>query len=172
MILLCFGISYGFRESTGLPKIQFITKSCFCFCFASHLANIHHLKYLYLIKLTLDLENKWILWQEKHCRQFRLLTLTLFIGQFVYIIGGECWGKGGVVIFASLKFHFIGVRNNLVQDPINNKSINLAHNVISVDNFSTFAFSFGTNYRLLHPVFMVGSINWPMFICVDIFIFI
>ena len=30
-----------------------------------------------------------------HCRQFKLLIWTSFIGQFIHPVGGEGWGKGG-----------------------------------------------------------------------------
>ncbi len=37
------------------------------------------------------------------CRQFRLLTWTSFISQFVYPVRGEGWGKGylGIVPFVT-----------------------------------------------------------------------
>ena len=42
----------------------------------------------------MDIEYTWIHQQEKS-HQFRLLTWTLFIGQFVCPVEGEGWGKGG-----------------------------------------------------------------------------
>ena len=39
--------------------------------------------------ILMDLIYTWILCQGKICRQFRLLTFTLFIGQFVHPVGGD-----------------------------------------------------------------------------------
>ena len=51
----------------------------------------------------------------KNCRQFRLLTWTLLIGQFCYTVEGvNGMDAGGVVILASYKFLFIRVHDNLV----------------------------------------------------------
>ena len=36
--------------------------------------------------------NTWILLQGENSRQFRLLTWASFIGQFVYLVGGEGMG--------------------------------------------------------------------------------
>ena len=62
--------------------------------------------------------HKWIhnireyLTGEK-CRQFRLLTWTSHIGQFVHPVGGDRMGLDGeIIILASYKFYFIKVRNN------------------------------------------------------------
>ena len=53
------------------------------------------------------------------CRQFKLLTWTSFIGQFVNPVGG----KREIVILASCKFHFIRKHENLMQHPNNIISI-------------------------------------------------
>ena len=47
-----------------------------------------------------------------NCRQFRLLTRTLFIGQLVHPVGVKEMGKGDIL--ASYKFRFIRVHDNLV----------------------------------------------------------
>ena len=40
--------------------------------------------------MTIDLEYTWILLQGKNCRQCKMLLLSmLFIGQFVYPVGGK-----------------------------------------------------------------------------------
>ena len=48
---------------------------------------------------------------EENCRQFRLLTWTSFIGEFVLKVGRKGMRKrelmSGIVILASYKFHFI-----------------------------------------------------------------
>ena len=64
----------------------------------------------------------------KNCRQFRLLTWTSFIGQFVHSVRGRDRLNvviGVFVILTSYKFQFIRVHDNLVKDPSNNKSIYL-----------------------------------------------
>ena len=40
----------------------------------------------------MNIEYTWILSQGKNCRHFRLLTLNLFIGQFVHQVGGDGMG--------------------------------------------------------------------------------
>ena len=40
----------------------------------------------------MDIENTWILEQDKNCRQFRLLTYASLVGQFVHPVGGEWIG--------------------------------------------------------------------------------
>ena len=55
----------------------------------------------------------FILILEIFC-QSKLITWTSFIGQFVHPVGGGDMGKGGIVILASYKFHFIRVSDNLV----------------------------------------------------------
>ena len=40
----------------------------------------------------MDSEYTWILRQRKNCRQYRLLTLTYFIGQFLHPVGRERMG--------------------------------------------------------------------------------
>ena len=58
-----------------------------------------------------------IIKRENFC-QFRCLTRTSLIGQFVYPVGeeriGKMWRMGGIVILASYKFHLIRVHDNLV----------------------------------------------------------
>ena len=49
---------------------------------------------------------------QNNCRQFRLLTRTLFIGQLVHPVGVKEMGKDDIL--ASYKFNFIRVHNNLV----------------------------------------------------------
>ena len=44
----------------------------------------------------IDIEYKGILWQSKNCRQFRFLTFTSYIGQFVH---PELWRGGGYRCF-------------------------------------------------------------------------
>ncbi len=61
----------------------------------------------------MDVEYTWILRQGKNCFQFRLLTLKLFIGQFVHPVGGEGL-KGESYVLAQCVFHFIGEHENLV----------------------------------------------------------
>ena len=48
---------------------------------------------------VMDIKYSWILWQGKNFRQFRLLTLNSFIGQFVYPVGGDGMVKRGVTLF-------------------------------------------------------------------------
>ena len=78
---------------------------------------------------SLNSENEytWILWQEKFSHQFRLLTRTSFIGQFVYQVEGEGMVYGGwirvIIILVSCDVYFIRVHENLVENPRNNISI-------------------------------------------------
>ena len=37
----------------------------------------------------MDVENTWILWERKNCREFRLLFSPSFIVQFVHLLGGK-----------------------------------------------------------------------------------
>ena len=54
----------------------------------------------------------------ENCRQFRLLTGTSFIGQFVHTVGGEAMGlrgwKGGIVILPSYVYNFIREHDRVV----------------------------------------------------------
>ena len=62
----------------------------------------------------MDIQFTWILFS---CRQFRLLTWTSFINQFVHSVGGGNevkWVDARIFILASYKFHFINVHDNLV----------------------------------------------------------
>ena len=65
----------------------------------------------------------------KFFRQFSLLTCNFLIVQLFQPEGGEGMGlrrlKGGIVILARCRFHFISEHKNLVQDPSNNTSITL-----------------------------------------------
>ena len=47
----------------------------------------------------MGVEDTWILWQGKNCRQSRLLKWTSFISQFVNSVGWEGIGVGRVVIY-------------------------------------------------------------------------
>ena len=53
----------------------------------------------------MDIEYTWILRQGKNCCQFRLLTWTSHIGQFVHPVGGDL------------------LYDNQMSDPSNNKLI-------------------------------------------------
>ena len=46
--------------------------------------------------IIMDVEYTWILWQGGKCHQFRLLTSTSFIGQFMYPVGGTIGGWGSL----------------------------------------------------------------------------
>ena len=46
----------------------------------------------------MDIEHTSILWQEKNCRQFRMLTWALFISQFVHPVRGEGMGLRACMI--------------------------------------------------------------------------
>ena len=65
--------------------------------------------------------------EYRKCRQFSLLTWTLFIGQFVHSVGGKELGKldgwRESFFLASYKLNFFREHENLVLHPGNNKSI-------------------------------------------------
>ena len=50
---------------------------------------------------------------RENCRQYMLLTLKSFIGQFVNPIGREDWSKSGIVTLARCELHFIREHKNL-----------------------------------------------------------
>ena len=64
---------------------------------------------------------------RKNCRQFKLLTWTSLIRQFVHSVNeGRGFGKGGEFEYrylASCTHHFIREHENSIQHPSNNISI-------------------------------------------------
>ena len=58
----------------------------------------------------------------KNCLQFRLLTWNLFIGQFIYPVGGDGVKEVDKRYrnLASYEYHLIRVHKNLVQHSSNN----------------------------------------------------
>ena len=56
----------------------------------------------------MDVEYTWILRQGENCLQFRLLTWTSSIGQFVHPVGGK--GMGGYNCFSQLQVFFIMIK--------------------------------------------------------------
>ena len=71
---------------------------------------------LLLLKLlvNIDIEYTYVdVMKRKKSRQFMLLTLKSFIGQFVNPIGWEDWSKSGIVTLARCELHFIREHKNL-----------------------------------------------------------
>ena len=87
----------------------------------------------------------------KTCCQFRLLTWTSFIGQFVHLRGGEGMDmRVGIVISASCEFHFIRVHENLVQQSSNN----IWNNVYNYFYFKI------VNYTIATKISMIVNWEW------------
>ena len=64
-------------------------------------------------KLRMDIEYTMDIMTEEKFTQFRLLTSTSIIGQFIHPVGLSRLMEG-IVILASYKFYFIRVHDNLV----------------------------------------------------------